>query len=115
MEIEKITVVVGKEKAEENYQLIIGDNYYSIYYNPSYGGNHDDFIRLVSEKFANQMVSTSLSSRLDVLNGYIISNERLIRVNKLPDTKLLETELIKAIVKLSEGKAITIPVGMSVN
>lgn len=99
-------LILGKEKETENYQLLIGEKYFSTSYNEK-KGSYSYFLNETSTDFAKVLLEQKSNLELNLLNGFKLNKKRLIKIEKL-ESKIFELMLNKKFSKLCEGKEITI-------
>lgn len=113
MEISKATIVVGKEKDTENYQLFMDKHYISTNYKES-NGNYTDFINKTATDFAELISEQKCNLKLSILNGFKIDKKEIVRIEKL-ESKLFEDLLINRLKQLSKGRTAILPIAEIIN
>jgi hypothetical protein len=107
MKMNKVVILIGKEKDTKSYQLVLANKYISISYRES-NGDYNEFINNVTTDFAELISKQKFSLELGVLNGFRLDEEGVNKIEKL-DSKLFESVLINKINKLSCWKNLVFP------
>ena len=109
----KNVIIIGKEGKIENYKLLIDNTHLmSISYDES-KKDYKDFLDKVSTDFTkaifmNSILSESSTYRLDLLNGFKINKQRLVKIERL-ENNLFESMLVNKVNKFYEGKGLVLP------
>jgi len=101
-------IFVGRLDGKESYQLLIGEKYFHSAYSEA-SGNRDDFLEEIGEQFADRMLEEREVLEVGIMDGYIILDGELKRIDRLED-KSLEGKLSAIISHQLNGKAMAIPI-----
>lgn len=81
--IEKAIIIIGKDKENEKYALIINGDYTCFRYDNS-RKDYKKFLSNVSTEFANIIYNNPSALEVEVLNGFKLDeHEELIKVEKI--------------------------------